>query len=90
MPSYRAPSLPTLINLQHLLDEVECYETVRRLRWSAGVRCPHCGAAAITKQGRDPTQLARQKYRCERCPRRFDDRTGTVLAGQHQPLRIWI
>ena len=79
-----------MINLQNLLDDVKCYETVRRLRWPDGVRCPHCGAAAITKQGRDTTQPARQKYHCGRCHRRFDDLTETVLAGRHQPLRVWI
>lgn len=79
-----------MINLQNLLDDAKCYETVRQLRWPVGVRCPHCDAAAITKQGRDTTQPARRKYRCERCQRRFDDLTGTVLAGHHQPLRVWI
>ena len=50
-----------MIDLQNLLDDVKCYETVRQLRWPAGVRCPHCGAAEVTKQGRDTTQPARQK-----------------------------
>ena len=79
-----------MINLQNLLDDVKCYETVRQLRWPDGVRCPHCGAAHVTKQGHDTTQPARQKYRCEACHRAFDDLTGTVLAGHHQPLRVWI
>lgn len=51
---------------------------VRQLRWPGGVRCPRCDAAAITKQGRDTTQPARRKYRCERCQRYFDDLTGTL------------
>ena len=25
-----------------------------------------------------------------RCAGRFDDLTGTVLAGHHQPLRVWV
>ena len=79
-----------MIPLQNLLDDVKCYETIRQLRWPEGVRCPHCGAAAITKQGRDTSQPARQKYRCQGCFRYFDDLTETVLAGHHQPLRIWI
>ena len=70
-----------MINLQNLLDDAKCYETIRQLRWPGEVRCPHCGATAITKQGRDTTQPARQKYRCEACHRYFDDLTGTVLAG---------
>lgn len=79
-----------MINLQNLLDDVKCYETLRQLRWPDGVRCPHCGATDITKQGRDTTQPARQKYRCKGCHCYFDDLTETVLAGPHQPLRVWI
>ena len=32
----------------------------------------------------------RQRYRCKACAGRFDDLTGTVLAGHHQPLRVWV
>ena len=28
--------------------------------------------------------------RCTACGSRFDDLTGTVLAGHHQPLRVWV
>lgn len=79
-----------MIALQSLLDDAKCYETVRHLRWPEGVRCPHCGAEQVTRQGRDATQKARQKYRCRGCGRHFDDLTGTVFAGHHQPLRVWI
>lgn len=79
-----------MINLQSLIDEAKCDETVRQLRWPAGVRCPHCTSAQVTKQGRDTTQPARQKSRCTTCERYFDDLTGTMFAGHHQPLRVWI
>lgn len=79
-----------MIALQSLLDDAKCYETVRQRRWSEGVRCPHCASAQVIKQGRDPTQKARQKYRCKGCGRHFDDLTGTVFAAHHQPLRVWI
>ena len=79
-----------MINLQNLIDEAKCYETVRALRWPEGVRCPHCASAQVTKQGRDATQPARQKYRCTACERYFDDLTGTVFAGHHQPLQVWM
>ena len=81
---------PPMINLQDLLDDAKCYDTLRQLRWPEGVRCPHCAASRITKQGHDTTQPARQKYRCGICLRYFDDLTGTVLAGHHQPLETWI
>ena len=59
-------------------------------RGPEGVRCPHCEAATLTRQERDKTPPARQKYRCEGCGRYFDDLTGTVFAGHHQPLSVWI
>jgi hypothetical protein len=31
-----------------------------------------------------------QRYRCKACAGRFDDLTGTALAGNHQPLRVWV
>lgn len=79
-----------MVNLQRLIDDAKCYEAVRALRWPAGVRCPHCAASQVTKQGRDTTQPARQKYHCTTCERYFADLTGTVFAGHHQPLRAWM
>jgi transposase-like protein len=78
------------VNLQSLMDDTKCYETVRALRWPEGVHCPHCASSPVTQPGRDTTQAARQKYRCTACERYFDDLTGSVFAGQHQPLRVWM
>jgi transposase-like protein len=80
----------TVINIQSLIDDRKCFETVRELRWSRGVTCPHCDSARITKQGRDTTQPERRRYRCQACRKHFDDLTGTVFAGHHRPLRVWI
>lgn len=79
-----------LLNIQTLIDDAKCYETVRLLRWPDGARCPHCDSPGVTKQGRDDTQPARQRYECSACHRRFDDLTGTIFANHHQPLRVWI
>ena len=79
-----------MLNIQNLIDDEKCYETVRELRWPDGVRCAHCGCEQITKQGRDTTQTHRQKYYCKSCERYFDDLSGTVFAGHHQPLRNWV
>ena len=81
---------PTLVNLSSLIDDAKCFELVRQHRWPEGVRCPSCGSVAVARDGRDDTQPHRQRYRCKACAGRFDDLTGTVLAGHHQPLRVWV
>jgi transposase-like protein len=81
---------PTLVNLSSLIDDAKCFELVRQHRWPEGVRCPHCGEARVARDGRDNTQPHRQRYRCAACGARFDDLTGTALAGHHQPLRVWV
>ena len=79
-----------LINLCGLLDDAKCFAVVRQQRWPEGVRCPGCSSDAVMRDGYDDTQPHRQRYRCRACASRFDDLTGTVLAGHHQPLRVWV
>jgi transposase-like protein len=81
---------PTLVNLPSLIDDAKCFELVRQHRWPEGARCPSCGSASVARHGRDDTQPHRQRYRCSACGARFDDLTGTVLAGHHRPLRVWV
>jgi transposase-like protein len=81
---------PTLVNLSSLIDDAKCYALVRQHRWPDGACCPHCGNTAVTRHGRDDRQPHRQRYRCAACNSRFDDLTGTALAGHHQPLRAWV
>ena len=79
-----------LVNILGITDDAKCYEMVRQLRWPEGVRCPDCDSARIVKQGRDDSELYRQRYECRSCNRRFDDLTDTIFAGHHQPLRVWV
>jgi transposase-like protein len=79
-----------LVNLALLLDDAKCFALVRQHRWPEGVRCLGCGSDAVVWNGHDDTQPHRQRYRCQTCASRFDDLTGTVLAGHHQPLRVWV
>jgi transposase-like protein len=83
-----SPTSP--VNLSSLIDDAKCYALVRQQRWPEGVRCPGCGGAEVIRHGRDDIQEQRQRYRCNECRVRFDDLTGTVLAGHHQPLRVWL
>ena len=78
-----------MVNIKDLLDDEKCFEAVRQLRWSEQVRCPHCNGE-VNKRGMHSTQSGRQRYECRGCGRQFDDLTGTIFEGHHQPLRVWI
>ncbi len=54
------------------------------------MRYPAWGSGAVIRDSHDDTQPCRQCCRCKACACRFDDLTGTVLAGHHQPLRVWV
>jgi transposase-like protein len=78
------------VNIQNLIEDVQGYQTVRELRWPDGVQCPSCASQHVIKRGLDDTEPARQRYECHDCDKRFDDLTGTIFAGHHQPLKVWI
>jgi transposase-like protein len=78
------------INITNLIDDIQCYRTVRELRWPDGITCPSCASQHIIKRGFDDTESARQRYECHDCDTRFDDLTDTIFAGHHQPLKVWV
>ena len=79
-----------LVNLSALIDDAKCFALVRQHRWPEGIYCPACSSGTVVRDGFDETQAHRQRYRCKACTGRFDDLTGTVLAGHYQPLRVWV
>src|SRR3954464_787990 len=79
-----------LVDLSGLMDDAKCFAFVRQRRWPEGVRCLGCVSEAVIRDGHDDAQPDRQRYRCKACAGRFDDLTGTALAGRHQPLRVWV
>jgi transposase-like protein len=79
------------LKIQNLIDNAQRYEAVRKLRWPNGkAECPFCDSSSIICHGHDDTEPERQKYKCKTCDRYFDDLTGTIFAGHHQPLKVWI
>ena len=54
------------------------------------MKCPSCGSGNVIRHGHDDTEPERQKYLCQNCRRYFDDLTGTIFKGHHQPLKVWI
>ena len=80
--------MDSLVNIQFLVADAKCFDTVRHLRWPDGVRCPQCKSDQVTRH--DERQRHRQRYRCMACQARFDDLTDTIFAGHHQPLKVWV
>jgi transposase-like protein len=78
------------ININGLVDEAKCYQTVRELRWNEGVRCVCCNSPRVVKNGHTKETPECQKYCCQNCGRCFDDLTNTIFSGHHQPLSVWI
>src|SRR5918911_3491082 len=79
-----------LVSLSALIDGAKCFALLRPIRCPGGVHSPACGSGSVVRDGFDETQAHRQRYRCKACAGRFDDLTGTALAGHHQPLRVWV
>ena len=78
------------LNIKNLIDDAQCYQTVREWRWPDDVVCPSCESQYVIKRDFDDTEFARQRYECHDCNKRFDDLTDTIFAGHHQPLKVWI
>jgi len=78
------------VNIKHWIDEVQCDQTVRELRWPAGIPCPSCQSTQVMKRGFDDKELARQRSACKDGDTRFDDLTDTMFAGHHQPRKVWV
>jgi len=77
------------VNIQNLIDDAQCYDIVRELRWSEGSTCPFCESRLVIRRG-FANEAPCQRYECKKCQKRFDDLTETIFSGHHQPLKVWI
>lgn len=77
--------------ISDLMDDGKCYEKLRAERWACSFpnACPHCTSNKIVKRGKNHRHPGCRRYTCRKCGKRFDDLTGTIFAGHHQPLRVW-
>jgi transposase-like protein len=65
------------VNIKRLMDDVQCYQTIRELRGPDGMTCPSCQSTQVIKRGFDDTEPARQRYACKDCDTRCDNLTDT-------------
>ena len=47
-----------MVNIQALIDDAKCFETIRGMHWPDGVRCPRCDGAEVTKEQTVTVQYA--------------------------------
>ena len=50
------------VNIMNLLDDTQCYDTVRELRWPEGRQCPFCESKHVVRHVFDDQEPARQCY----------------------------
>lgn len=79
-----------MVDIQKLISEAQCYETIRELRWINGVKCVNCGSIEVSRNGYKGEENICRKYLCRECGKHFDDLTDTVFSGHHQPLKTWV
>ncbi len=80
------------------LTEDEARETLERIRWPNGPKCPHCEATEnITKfrsradRKQTPSGGARSGvWKCNNCGGQFTVTVDTVMELSHIPLRLWL
>lgn len=60
-------------------------DRVRAVRFAGGTFCPHCQCKRVQRWG---TASGRQRYRCTRCGRTFNELTGTPAA-YIKKLELW-
>ena len=77
---------PLLINLETLIDDAKCFETLHQLRWPQGVDCYDCQSSEIVKRRFDETQPLRQRYKCRVCNKRFDDLNDIIFCWSSSTL----
>ena len=78
------------VNIKHLIDEVQCYQTVREWRGPDGVVCPSGASTYVMRRGCDDPAPARQRSECHDGPKRCDALPDTSFAGPHQPLKVGV
>ena len=79
-----------MLHIYNIIDDAACYDEIRRMRWSGTVTCPHCTSNKIAKRGKNHRNQECKRYKCKKCGKNFDDLTGTIFAGRHQPLKVWL
>lgn len=75
------------------LTELEARQYLEEIRWSNGIKCPHCGNDKCYKleAQKDSKKPVRDGvYKCSDCRKQFSVTVGTIFEGSHIPLNKWL
>ena len=66
---------------------IDVDEFLVRERFANGRVCPHCGSAAVCKNGHQKDKT--QRYICKDCGKSFVATTNSIASGTHKELSVW-
>jgi len=78
-----------LLTLSKLTEE-ESRETLERIRWPDGARCPHCGSKVVVKLAGKSTRPGLYKCKDRDCRKQFTVTVNTIFADSHIPINMWL
>ncbi len=91
-------SIPSL--MAQVPTEADAYKLLERLRWEAGVVCPHCASIAehyflnpangTSRKTRTGGTSQRRVWKCRDCRKQFSVLTNTIFHGTKIPVRTWL
>ncbi len=83
---------PNLVELaKQYADEDKARDTLERLRWPNGPRCPKCGGVEPYKITPKPSSKTRKGlWKCRACREQFTVTVGTIFEDSHIPLGKWL
>jgi transposase-like protein len=63
--------------------EQKCIDHLIKMRWKAGIACPHCGNMKYY------TFAGQNIFKCAGCLKKFNIRTKSIFEGSNVPLQTW-
>jgi transposase-like protein len=79
--------MKTALNMMTLTEKYgtdeQCRETVKHLRWPAGIACLRCGSDNVAPVAE------RKVFVCYSCRYQFSATVGTIFHDSHLPLTVW-
>ncbi len=78
-----------MVNLEQLIDDAKCYQTIRDLHWPEASSSTKCCSIQFINPGNQAAYSYRTKYQSQTSGNQFYDVSGAIFESHHQPLRTW-